>query len=129
MPTDSQNVSQRKTAPRVQVWNFHVDERAKLIGELEAANPKLKYLFERGDIKPDELARKGYEAVLKDGAELRVPGGDLVVCTDAEAWNERLRAECEFSRQQLEARVEPEQSTVKRSPKEPKFPRGEEKKG
>ena len=121
MATEAQNVSQRKTAPKVMVWNRHVDERAKLVRELEAANPKLKYLFERADIKPDELARKGYEAVLKDGAELRAPGGDLVVCTDAEAWNERLRAECEFSREQLEARVEPEQSTVKRSPKEPKF--------
>lgn len=74
----------RKAAPRMSVSGLRGDTRAKVIADLEAANPGWKYVYQPSKAEPAELARKGLESTGK------YHKSDLICRTDKAAYEEWL---------------------------------------
>ena len=114
----------RKAAPRVQV--SRVDLGKKILADLDAKNPDFRHSYQHPDAVTGnkklewEMEVKGQEVVKDENGRIIHYKGDPVVKVKRADWAAERQAENDMSREQVEAVVKPDKSTVFSSPKQVK---------
>ena len=96
-------MSARTKAPSVSFKSAWVDQRAKLVGELDQAHPEYVHCFQSSDVDSEELISKDLEMVYRDtydkgeGHEVLKWRNDSVARIPRALWEAHRAAQCEES--------------------------------
>lgn len=121
------DTASRKAAPKAVMVDPSKDYRKALLDELDEANPEFVHMYQHPDILDEradghrrrlsEMRRKKQEVVKGEDGEPLTHVDDPVVRVPRELWDSQRELESAQNRQQVEAVVESERSTVFRTPK------------
>lgn len=121
----------RKPAPDVKIGAMRVDQRKAILTEWDKKEPDFVHSYQApGAVTGDatvawEMEVKGQEVVKNGQGKVVHHMGDPVVRRRRSDWEAERKAEADRSREDVEAKVKPDNSTVYRAPKAPREAQGQ----